>query len=399
MEQPECISINKKSKENHQFFDINSENKQYSIEIYMETNEKKEYIIIKGYEKESISNFIYKNSFNLNQLVNMSKAFKICDNLNEAFEIVQQKLKDKEIEISLNDNLNIIINFLLPNKKTDKISFILLKEKLNENDIIEKLYKNLASLQEKNKLLEEQINNLKCFLKKKPKSLIDKIANKFKINKIILLRELYEELTNFDLQPEYLKEIGNKFQSKFKTIYNAKKDGDTISGFISKVFGKSNLAGFFTFVRLEKVKEKDGVKIKHIFGGQLGYFNGKFEFENNFLTFKKNDLFSYGTYGTYGENASKFTFFRDNNAKIYIKIDKKCVYIICYSDESYITKYVFKINEHFLINPIIWADPDFNQNEKIEDLIEEIFEQKKDDEHAITEVYLKDLKIYQIENN
>ena len=214
-----------------------------------------------------------------------------------------------------------------------------------------------------------------------------------------MLRELYEELTNFDLQPEYLKEIGNKFQSKFKTIYNAKKDGDTISGFISKVFGKSNLAGFFTFVRQEKVIEKEDVKIKHIFGGQLGYFNGKLDFENNFLTFKKNDLFSYGTYGTYGENTSKFTFFRNNNAKIYIKIDKKCVYIICYRDSLFISKYVFKINEHFLINPIIWADHDYNHKKTIEDFIEEMCEQKIDEKHAITEVYLKDLKIYQIENN
>ena len=54
--------------------------------------------------------------------------------------------------------------------------------------------------------------------------------------------------------------------------------------------------------------------------------NGKLEFENNYLRFLKNDIFSYGTYSNVN-GESNFTFFRDNNAKLFIKIEKN-VYIL-----------------------------------------------------------------------
>ena len=47
------------------------------------------------------------------------------------------------------------------------------------------------------------------------------------------LRELYATFDHFGLNSEYANEIGNKFQSKVKTIYDAKKDGGTKAGFIT----------------------------------------------------------------------------------------------------------------------------------------------------------------------
>ena len=57
---------------------------------------------------------------------------------------------------------------------------------------------------------------------------------------VILLNELYTSLKDLDLKDEYMKEILDIFQTKTKTIYNFKKDEDTIKGFITKVFGKKN---------------------------------------------------------------------------------------------------------------------------------------------------------------
>ena len=54
------------------------------------------------------------------------------------------------------------------------------------------------------------------------------------------MNELYTSLKDFDLKDEYMKEILDIFQTKTKTIYNFKKDEDTIKGFITKVFGKKN---------------------------------------------------------------------------------------------------------------------------------------------------------------
>ena len=80
----------------------------------------------------------------------MSKTFKICDDFKEIYETILQKFFDKEISLLLNDNLNINFEFILPNKKIDKISFILNKEKINENELVEKLFENIIFLQEKN---------------------------------------------------------------------------------------------------------------------------------------------------------------------------------------------------------------------------------------------------------
>ena len=130
-----------------QTFDINYENKAFSVEIYFGESEKTESIHFKAYEKSSISKFIFINAFNLNQLINMSKVFKICDNFKEAFALILQKFKDKEVVLFLDDDLDIIIDFPLPNKKTDKVKFVLSKQKLKDSELMDKLYANIAFLQ------------------------------------------------------------------------------------------------------------------------------------------------------------------------------------------------------------------------------------------------------------
>ena len=195
------------------------------------------------------------------------------------------------------------------------------------------------------------------------------------------------------MKSEYANEIGNKFQSKVKTIYDAKKDGDTITGFITKVFGKKNLAGFFSYYTYSETEKKFG---KHKFGGQLAFLNGKLEFENNFLSFAKNDIFSYGTYRSC-DGEPGFTFFRDNNATLFIKIEKNNVYFIALRDPSFMSHYLIKINDHFLSQPIIWNYDlkDYIKKGDIERL-GELFDKYKDKE---TKIYLKEVKVYQIENN
>ena len=285
----------------YQSFDISLKEKLFSIEISID--EKKELISFKGYEKSNVSKFIYTNNYNSKKLLEMSKTFKICDDFKEIYETILQKFNDKEISLILNDNLNINFEFILPNKKIDKISFVLNKEKINENELVEKLFENIIFLQEKNNFLEEQIKKLSS--KKKQKSFIDILSKKYKKSHIKLLNELYESLSDFNLEDEYLKEIGNKFQLKSKTIYNFKKNEATIKNFIAKVFGKKNLAGLITYY-----------KNKHNFLSQFAYLDGKLDFENGYLTFVTNGIFSYGnlSFDDFG-----FTHFRDNKAKIFIK--------------------------------------------------------------------------------
>ena len=66
--------------------------------------------------------------------------------------------------------------FVLPNKKVDKINLDLFQLKLEDSELIEKLYSNISYLQEKNKSLEEEIKFLK------PKTLVDHMGNTFKVS-------------------------------------------------------------------------------------------------------------------------------------------------------------------------------------------------------------------------
>ena len=127
-------------------FEISFEKELFSIEISTEEKEKSEFIIFKAYEKSNVSKFIYSNKYDSKQCLEMSKAFKICDNFNEIFTMILLKFKDKEVSLTLKDNLYINLDFILPNKKVDKISFILLKEKIKESELIEKLYENIGFL-------------------------------------------------------------------------------------------------------------------------------------------------------------------------------------------------------------------------------------------------------------
>jgi hypothetical protein len=418
MNPPEDHESNKASSLIFSSFDTKLENILFSTEISVINEKKIEKILFRALEKSSISKVIYTNCFNFEELLKKSKVFKMCENVKEAYEVIQQKFKDNEIAVCFdNDDFKIIIEFILPNKKVDKVIFTLLKEKLGDSELIEQLFANVAYLQKKNELLENELNKVKSIIiKKKSKSLIDIIVNKFKESKFSLLTDLYRELDRFDLEKDYLEEIGNKFQAKVTTIFNAKKDGDTLSGIISKVFGKKNLAGFISvqfkeFEVNDKEKKNEKEKFDTSFDAQLVYLDGKLEFENGFLPFLQNSVFSYGTYGS-GREDGRFTFFRNQNDKLYIKIDKNSIYFIALKNGNQ-DKFIFKVNDHFLKNPIYVASKSLekfdsdewdkldkneaskNQTENLGKAIENLFNEK---EGKFAELHVKELKIYQIDN-
>ena len=345
----------------------------------------------------------------------MSKAFKICDGFSEIYAMILQKFQDNEVHLTLKDDLYINFEFTLPNKKIDLISFDSKKEKIKESELIEKLFENISFLQEKNTELQEQITKLTS--KKKLKTFIDILSKKFKVSDITLLNDLFSSLKNFDLEDEYLKEIMNKFQSKTNTIYNIKKDECSIQNLIAKVFGKKNLAGQISVFSENKGENK--------FGSNFAYLDGKLEFENGYLSFLTKGVFSYGSYGNNDE--FKFTHFRDDNAKIFIKILKGCIYLIIYKTKENILG-IIKLNDNFDKNPFFYGNIIRETNKNNDELIN-LFEssikkqkesnqkknineneknmennkkkENKDEEEKIEifeifEIYLKELKVFQI---
>ena len=379
--------------ENKEIFDFKLENTVYSIEISKTNKETVDSITFTAFNKNYISNMIYQKSFNLEQLITISNIFKLCNNINDAFDIIKITFKNNEIKISKDDKIYLCISFKLPTGKYDEIKIGLEKTKAPDNVIIEKICQNLSEVQLKNKKLEDEIQLLKTENQKLKEqlnkqeevpTLINIMEKKFAKSRYLLTKDLSTHLKEFGLKDDFKDEIINKFESKAKLVYDVKRDGDTLVGFMSKVFGRANIASFHALHGDDKYLSV-----------QLAYLNGKLEFINNYFNFENNDLFTYGNYQVY-EGDFCYTSFKAQNSKLYVKIEFDCIYVIFYENDS--INFIIKIRDNFVNNLILYLD---EPNEKITKFFEENSEDKVADlfnSSTSREVNLTELQIYQIED-
>ena len=142
---------------------IESENKQYNLKINILSD-----IYLEIEEKEKITNEIYIGNFSLKNLLELSKIFRFCDNLDEAFDTIVSIYESKKIILNKNnDKMIIILKADLPNWKTEEAKLILRKKELKNDVLIEELVKRINLLEEKNKNLEKNKLSLKIYLKMK----------------------------------------------------------------------------------------------------------------------------------------------------------------------------------------------------------------------------------------
>ena len=387
-------SLDNAKEEEKEIFDINLENTVYSIEINKTNKENLDSITFTVFNKTNISYMIYQNSFNLGQLITISNIFKLCSNINDAFDIIKQTFKNNVIKLSKEDKLYLSISFKMPTGKYDEIKIGLEKTKASDNVIIERICQNLSEVQLKNKKLEDEIQLLKLENQKlkeqlnkeqDPQTLINIMEKKFAKSRYLLSKDLSSHLKEFGLKDDFKNEIADKFESsKAKLIYDVKKDGDTLVGFMSKVFGRSNIASFHAL--------HGGDKYLSV---QLAYLNGKLDFINNYFNFENNDLFTYGNYQVYDGDFC-YTSFKAQNSKLYVKIEFDCLYVIFYENDN--INFIIKIRDNFVNNPVLYLDED---NEKITKFFEENSEDKVADlfnSSRSCEVTVTELQIYQIED-
>mgnify|MGYP002625018289 FL=1 len=367
-----------------------------SIRINIKFSSKSFYFLFKAFDKNHISCVDYHVSFNFEELCEISKIFKLCNNIDDALNIILETFKNKEVKISKGETIYLCF-FKLPTNNYNELKIPLEKTKIEDNKMIEKLCESLSQMQEKYKKLEEQVEDLKSENKKlteilsqkegKPisESMIDIMERKFMKSKYLLSKDLSDHLTEFGLKDDFKKEIKDKFElSKAKIIYDVKKDGDTLVTFMAKVFGKKNIA---TFHALHTDENYHSV--------QLAYLNGKLEFINNYFNFENNDLFTYGNYQVY-EGDYCYTSFKAQNSKLYAKIEFDCIYVIFYENDN--INFVIKIRDNFVNNPILYLDEDNDKiskffEENSEDKVGELFNNSK-----VLDVHLTELLIYQIED-
>ena len=191
-------------------------------------------------EVEKIKGILFLGDSSLEDLVKLSRAFRICDNINEAYDIIEKIFDNKKASIkNINENVvTLIINVSLPSGKIDEVDLKLNKKTINKDLIIEELIRKVNQLEEENKTFREIFNRF------------ERIEKLFE--KEIKQREYYEKLgiesniidkEDFDFIINRL--INNDPNLKQKKIncnllYRATRDGDSANNFHQLVDSKKS---------------------------------------------------------------------------------------------------------------------------------------------------------------
>ena len=165
-------------------YTLKSEDKTFKIKLYLSSE-----IIIEVNESDKITDIFYINKFSLEALIEHSKVFKICDDLDEAFDIIVQILEKQKAFINIIDEneISLIIKVDLPGGKKQEANLILNKKKKNKNILIEELGKKVNQLEEENrnlKKLEKENSDLKMKIEKLKNKTYDPMNKTKKVKKI-----------------------------------------------------------------------------------------------------------------------------------------------------------------------------------------------------------------------
>ena len=230
---------------------LESENKQYNLKLYILSD-----IYLEIKEKEKITNEIYVGNFSLKNLTELSKAFRFCDSLDEAFDTIVSICESKKIILNKNnDEMVMILKADLPNGKTEEAKLILRKKEVKKDVLIEELVKRINLLEEKNKNLEKK----QAEFEKKQSEFEDLFKDEIKLKK--KLKEIKfdskiiknKEDVNFIID-KIIKEYPNTNIDTFQStlLYRATRDGDNQNSFYYKVEGKRKTLSF--------IKTKKGIR-------------------------------------------------------------------------------------------------------------------------------------------
>ena len=241
-------TLNIKSKE----YTLKTDNRTFQIKLYLSSD-----ITIEANELDKVKGIFYSGKFSLDELVKLSRGFKICEDIKEAYDIIVQIFENEKASITnISENeISFIIKVDLPGGKVQDVTLTLNKKKMNDNAIIEELVKKVNQLEEENKSLKKDIKDIKEKFNLFEKYFADEIKYKKMIeekgidSKIIKQKEDLEFITK-----RLINNDENLKQKKinYNLIYRATRDGDNLNSFHSRVVNKKN--------RLSIVETNKGLK-------------------------------------------------------------------------------------------------------------------------------------------
>ena len=199
--------IASKSKE----YSLKSDAKMFKIRLNLSSK-----INIEANELEKINGVFYSNIFSLEDLVKLSRGFKICEDINEAFDIIEQIFENQKANIKYNNENEVIliIKVDLPGGKVQDVNLSLNKKEMNKELLIDELISKVNKLEEENKSLKKDLNEVKEKLNLFEKYFAEEIQNK----------KLFEEIDTKiidkkeDLQFIYNRLVNNNENLKQKKI-------------------------------------------------------------------------------------------------------------------------------------------------------------------------------------
>ena len=239
-------------------FKISNEKVEYIVEIGKLSST--ENLGIKLKENISSVKVYYSNIFNLEELRNIHKSFRVFDNINEAVTNIQVIFEEKKVNIKKeNDNIFLILKIPKIGRGEDLISIELNKKSLSIEELNENLSKEVSELKNRIEVLEKEnknnkneINELKneiIILKEENKKRdlkMNEILNKIDKKEIVVANDINnidskiitrkEEL---DFITNRLKQIWyfNKYNISYELIFRGTRDGRTPKIFHQKCDG------------------------------------------------------------------------------------------------------------------------------------------------------------------
>ena len=296
--------------QNGKEYKLESEGKSYSIKTSLSSN-----ISIEIYELGKIQGDFYTNEFSLDTLIGLRKGFRVCETIKEAYEILQEILEAKKSTIKMKENNSVIliIEIGLPGGKTQKAELSLNKKEINKDILVEELIKKVNILEEENKKLKEEINEIKEWKKK-----IEKLFQ----------YEIKKKVTGFESNiidnSEHLKFLINRLINNdsslkekninFNLLYRATRDGDNFNDFHSRVDNKNSTLTI----------------IKTNLGCKFGVFlEVPFKLTGNSIVDDKSFIFSLDLKKIYNSKSGTVTL-NDDNSKQGMLLNLCCQPILIY---------------------------------------------------------------------
>ena len=220
-------------------------NEEYKIQFGIKENQN--YLVIKSFSVSSKNMIYYQQSYNINELLNLSKIFTFYETIKEIISF----LKNLKIDIEeQKDELKIKFEAFLPNGESKIIEFNLKQHLMNTNYMIKYLLSEI-------KIMKENMNKEIANLKNKHESDI---------------KELKENNIKFKKEVENLKEENKKLFEEinsFKKILEKSKSikENDISDLNSKILNTTNSINFILdYIRLND-KEFNFSNIKLLYRG------------------------------------------------------------------------------------------------------------------------------------